>query len=155
MYETELRKEELEEYGMVLDYLATGKSFSVRSEPVVQIIGETKFTLLEAVPKISDIKVGERIYIGKGERDKISLIKSRLSYQSLTEVAKNELPNAIITVIKNNEKRFIAFFNNASPINIRMHSLELLPGIGKKHLAINLLCLSYLQNFQKVFHLLK
>ena len=135
MYETELRKEELEEYGMVLDYLATGKSFSVRSEPVVQIIGETKFTLLEAVPKISDIKVGERIYIGKGERDKISLIKSRLSYQSLTEVAKNELPNAIITVIKNNEKRFIAFFNNASPINIRMHSLELLPGIGKKHLA--------------------
>jgi putative nucleotide binding protein len=25
-------------------------------------------------------------------------------------------------------------FNNAGPVNIREHSLELLPGVGKKHL---------------------
>lgn len=135
MHEIEQRKEDLEEYGVVLDYLPTGKSFSVRSEPIAQILGEARFTLLEAVPKVSDIKVGERIYIGKGDRDKISLIKSRLTYQSLTEGSKNELPNVITKIIKNNEKRFIDFFNNASPINIRMHSLELLPGIGKKHLT--------------------
>ncbi len=135
MHEIEQRKEDLEEYGIVLDYLPTGKSFSVRSEPIVQIIGETRFTLLEAVPKSSEIKVGERIYIGKGERDKISLIKSRLTYQSLTEGSKNELTLAITQIIKSNEKKFVDFFNNASPINIRMHSLELLPGIGKKHLT--------------------
>ncbi|MEM0201048.1 MAG: DUF655 domain-containing protein [Candidatus Micrarchaeaceae archaeon] len=135
MQEFEQKREDLEEYGVVLDYLPTGKSFSVRSEPIIQIIGETKFTLLEAVPKIQNIKINERIYIGKGERDKVSLIKSRLTYQSLTEVAKNELPNAIISIIKNNEKKFVGFFNTASPINIRMHSLELLPGIGKKHLT--------------------
>ncbi len=135
MPEAELRKEELEEYAVVLDYLPTGKSFSVRSEPVAQLLGETRFTLLEAVPKNPDIKVAERLYIGKGERDKIALIKTRLTYNNLTEGAKNELPNAIHGVIKRNEKKFVDFFNNASPLNIRMHVLELLPGIGKKHLA--------------------
>lgn len=134
MQESEQRREDLEEYALVLDYLPTGKSFSIKSEPVVQLIGEMRFTLLEAVPKEGDIKVEERLYIGKGVRDKISLIKARLTYASLTEGAKNELTTAITAIIKNNEKKFVEFFNTASPLNIRMHSLELLPGIGKKHL---------------------
>ena len=127
--------EGLEEYALVLDYLSTGKSFSPKPEPIVQLLGETKFTLLEAVPKVSDIKVKERVYIGKGERDKIALIKSRIMYNDLTEVAKNELPGVIHYIIKGNEAKFVAVFNTASPLNIRMHSLELLPGIGKKHLS--------------------
>ena len=134
MEESEQKREDLEEYALVLDYLPTGKSFSVRSEPIVQLIGETRFTLLEAVPKNPEIKVAERLYIGKGERDKIALIKTRLTYANLTEGARNELPRAIGTIIKSNEKKFVDFFNNASPLNIRIHSLELLPGIGKKHL---------------------
>ena len=133
--EDEQRREELEEYAVVLDYLPTGKSASARSEPVAQLVGETKFTLLEAVPKPGAIvKVNERVYIGKGERDKISLIKSRLSYEDLTEGARNELQLAISEIIKRNESRFVNIFNVAGPINIREHSLELLPGVGKKHL---------------------
>ena len=134
MQETPFRKEILEEYALVLDYLPTGRSFSVKSEPLVQLLGESKFTLLEAVPKVPDVKVEGRVYIGKGDRDKISLIKSRLNYTDLTEGAKNELPKAISNIIKTNEAKFIELFNTASPLNIRMHSLELLPGIGKKHL---------------------
>jgi putative nucleotide binding protein len=134
MQEGEYKREDLEEYALVLDYLPTGKSFSIKSEPVVQMLGETRFTLLEAVPKVQEIKIGERIYIGKGVREKISLIRGRLSYENLTEGSRNELPNAISTVIKGNEARFVGFFNSASPLNIRMHSLELLPGVGKKHL---------------------
>ncbi|MGC8538292.1 MAG: DUF655 domain-containing protein [Candidatus Micrarchaeia archaeon] len=133
--EEQQRSEELEEYAVVLDYLSTGKSFSVKSEPVVQLVGENKFTLLEAVPKEgAAIKIGDLVYIGKNERDKISLIKSRINYDTLTEVAKKELPGAITFIIKKNEKRFVDVFNVAGPINIREHSLELLPGIGKKHL---------------------
>ncbi len=134
MEEAEQHREDLEEYALVLDYLPTGKSFSVRSEPIVQLIGETRFTLLEAVPKNPEIKVEERLYIGKGERDKIALIKSRLTYANLTEGARSELHVAIAKIIKSNEKKFVDFFNNASPLNIRIHALELLPGIGKKHL---------------------
>ncbi|HUB92621.1 MAG TPA: DUF655 domain-containing protein [Candidatus Saccharimonadales bacterium] len=125
---------DLEEYAHVLDYLPTGKSFSVRSEPIVQLIGDNKFTLLEAVPKSNDIKVEEKLYIGKGVRDKISLIKSRLAFENLTEGAKAQLPVAVASIIKGDEKRFVDFFNNASSLNIRMHVLELLPGVGKKHL---------------------
>lgn len=128
------QRTDLEEYAYVLDYLPTGKSFSVRSEPIVQLLGDTRFTLLEAVPKVTDLKVEEKIYIGKGVRDKISLIKSRLAYENLTEGAKKELPLTIGMIIKSDEKRFVEFFNIASPLNIRMHTLELLPGVGKKHL---------------------
>lgn len=126
--------EGLEEYALVLDYMSTGKSFSPRPEPLAQLLGESKFTLLEAVPKVTDIRIKERVYIGKGDREKIALIKARITYNDLTQVARNELPIAIGEVIKGNEQRFVDVFNNASPLNIRMHSLELLPGVGKKHL---------------------
>ena len=129
------KKEELEEYAVVIDFLPTGKSFSANPEPIVQLLGENKFTLLEAVPKPGVVlRVGERVYIGKGERDKIALIKARLTYDELTEGAKNELPNAIASIIKSNEKRFVEIFNTAGPLNIREHKLELFPGIGKRRL---------------------
>lgn len=135
MEEREQRREDLEEYAAVLDYLPIGRSSSARAEPLVQLLGETRFTLLEAVPKGTEIKVGETVYIGKGDREKVSLIKSRLSYADLTEGAKKELPIAISAIVKKNEKKFVDMFNNAGALNIRMHSLELLPNVGKKHLA--------------------
>ncbi|VVB77183.1 Uncharacterised protein [uncultured archaeon] len=134
MYSQDQFHDSFEEYAIVLDYLPTGKSYSPNPEPLVQLLGDNRFTLLEAVPKTSDIKLKERVYLGKGERDKIALIKSRVMYADLTEVAKGELPTAIYEIIKRNEPRFVALFNSASSLNIRMHSLELLPGVGKKHL---------------------
>ncbi|HII10437.1 TPA: DUF655 domain-containing protein, partial [Candidatus Micrarchaeota archaeon] len=117
------------------DFMASGKSFSNRSEPITQLIGEEKFTLLEATIKPNaSLTLGERVYIGKDERAKILLIKSRIGYDELTQTAKNELQIVIATIIKADEKRFVELFNTAGPLNIRQHSLELLPGIGKKHL---------------------
>lgn len=131
MYEEEKR----EEYAYVLDFMASGKSFSNRSEPLTQLMGEEKFTLLEATPKPNvEIALGERVYIGKEERPKILLIKSRVGFDELTQTAKNALPNVIMTIIRAQEQKFVDIFNNAGPLNIRQHSLELLPGIGKKHL---------------------
>ena len=52
----------------------------------------------------------------------------------LTSFAKSELPFVIEKLVKENEQRFVDFFNNAQPISTRLHQLELLPGIGKKHL---------------------
>ena len=37
-------------------------------------------------------------------------------------------------MVKKNEKKFVDFFNNAQPINARRHQIELIPGIGKKHM---------------------
>jgi putative nucleotide binding protein len=129
------QEERREEYAYVLDFMPTGKSFSNKSEPVAQLIGEEWFTLLEVTPKLgATMALAERVYIGKDEREKVSLIKARISYDDLTQTAKNGLQRAISTIIKANEKRFVDVFNNAGPLNIRQHALELLPGIGKKHL---------------------
>ncbi len=127
--------EKREEHAYVLDFLTAGKSFSGKSEPVAQLIGEEWFTLLEVVPKPGiALKQAEKVYIGKDERDKISLIKARISYNDLTQNSKTELPILIAMIVKEREQHFVDVFNNAGPLNIREHSLELLPGIGKKHL---------------------
>ena len=37
-------------------------------------------------------------------------------------------------VVKENEKRYVDFFNKSTAINKRVHQIELLPGFGKKHM---------------------
>ncbi|MCL4381624.1 DUF655 domain-containing protein [Candidatus Marsarchaeota archaeon] len=124
-----------EEHAYVLDFMLAGKSSSSRKEPLAQLIGERWFTLLEATTKPNVmLTLGEKVYIGGGERDKILLIKNRISYADLTQTAKNGMQNVITEIVTENEKRFVDTFNTAPSINIRQHSLELLPGIGKKHL---------------------
>ena len=125
----------MEEYALVLDFLSEGKSADVRREPVAQAIGESHFTLLEVVPKPgTPISVGERIYIGKGEREKVDHIKGRISFFELTGGAKSELEHAVKLIIDSREADFVAFFNKSGPVTTRLHQLELLPGIGRKHL---------------------
>ena len=124
-----------DDYMIVLDYLPQGKPGDPKGVPIVQGVGVTTFSLLEAVPKLNvPIALLEKVYIGKGERDKIAKIVRRLSYDELTSIAKDNLYEAVKLIIKENEQRFVDFLNRAGPITIRLHSLELLPGIGKKQL---------------------
>ena len=52
----------------------------------------------------------------------------------LTSFARSELPFVVEKLIKENEQMFVEFFNNSRPLTTRLHQLELLPGIGKKHM---------------------
>ena len=135
--EKKRRNVEYEEYAYVLDYLPEGyldlNSGRRTGKPVAQVLGEKAFTLLEVTPKV-DLMLYERVFVGKGNRDKILLINKKISYNDLTDTAKAELPYVVEEIIKNNEERFVQFFNVAPPITNRLHSLELLPGIGKKHM---------------------
>jgi putative nucleotide binding protein len=125
----------MEEYAVVIDSLPYGKSTDVRREPIAQVVGEDYFTLLEVTPKSGTVlAVGDRIYIGKGPRDKVDHIKSRISYSDLTSSARAELERTLRRIITEKEPYFISFFNKCGPINIRLHQLELLPGVGKKHM---------------------
>ncbi|MEM2897043.1 MAG: DUF655 domain-containing protein [Candidatus Bathyarchaeia archaeon] len=124
-----------EEYAYVLDYLPYGRSSSDRpyAVPTVQMIGENYFILLEAELKPGvTVSINERVYIGKEMREKVSRVMGKIGYDSLTATAKAELPSILEGIVKNQEKRFVEFFNKAQPITPRMHSLELLPSIGKK-----------------------
>ncbi len=125
-----------EEYVRVLDYLPNGYAGDRRAEPVIQSIGEAHFTLLELIPK-PNVKISpeERLYVGPEKRDKISLVKRRLRYDELTSMSKSIILDVLKNIIKDNEKRFVEFFNKSRAITPRMHQLELLPGIGKKHVT--------------------
>ncbi|MDI3474382.1 MAG: putative nucleotide binding protein [Thermococcaceae archaeon] len=131
------RNVEYEEYAYVLDYLPEGYtdlSTGRRSgKPVGQVVGEKAFALLEVTPK-TDLMLYERVFVGKGERDKILMINRKIQYDDLTATAKAELPYVVEEIVRNNEEHFVKFFNVAPPITNRLHSLELLPGIGKKHM---------------------
>ncbi len=94
-----------------------------------------EFKLFELVPKPDAIiTIGERVYIGKEaeKRDKIIHVKRRVSFEELTAAAQAEMPYVIAEIVKLEEPRFVHFFNDAQPITIRQHMLELLPGLGKK-----------------------
>ncbi len=124
-----------DEYVIVLDFLAHGKSSDIKGEPVAQTIGEKFFNLLEIVIREdTEAKPGDRIYVGMDKRDKVKYIRGRINYDELTSYARDELEAVVSQLIEKNESRFINFFNVAGPLTTRLHSLELLPGVGKKHM---------------------
>lgn len=130
-------KKKFEEYAYILDSLPRGYSRESRPQfmgkPIAQAIGEDFFMLLELVPKPNvHLTVGERVFIGKGFREKIDRITRRLSYDDLTAFAKDELLRIVEGVVRDHENRFVSFLNSAPPLTTKMHSLELLPRIGKK-----------------------
>jgi putative nucleotide binding protein len=119
---------------VVLDFLPRGHSTG-RMEPIAQVLGDQYFSLLEVVVKSdAELKSGDKVYIGESKRDKVDHIKRRLSVNELTSFAKSELPFVVEKLVKENEAKFVEFFNKSQPISTRTHQLELLPGIGKKHL---------------------
>ena len=122
-----------EEEAFVLDYLPKGRANSFKPEPIAQVLGKQFFSLLEVVPK-KDLKAMETVYVGKDEREKIDFIKRRINFEQLTSTAIAELNRAIEKVVLDEKQRFLDFFNNARPITLRRHQLELLPGMGKKHM---------------------
>ncbi|MFH1972165.1 MAG: DUF655 domain-containing protein [archaeon] len=128
-----------EEIAIVLDFLPNGYPFDTRpmhrKNPIAQAIGKENFSLLEVIPKRGvNLQPNEEIYIGEGKREQIHHVVGRIPMTKLTETAKGELEFVVKKLVKANEQRFIDFFNNAGPISTRRHQIELLPGIGKKHM---------------------
>lgn len=126
-----------EEYAYILDYMQNGKSSIVRMREgvIVQAIGEEHLTLLELLGVNNEnFSIGERVYIGKDGREKIISVLGRLDYNHISQSAKNELPTVIEKIVNVNEPRFIEYFNSAQPMTPRVHSLELIPGIGKTYM---------------------
>ena len=129
----------MEEYAIILDYLPLGYVKegipTYKRKPVAQAIGKEEFTLLELIPKEKvNLDIHQKVYIGSGKRDEIARVNRRLKYEDLTATAKVELDYVIEEIIKSKEDKFVEFFNEAGPISTRLHQLELLPGIGKKHM---------------------
>jgi putative nucleotide binding protein len=124
-----------DDWAIVLDYLPHGYYGMRISQPVSQVVGELYFSLLEVIVRDGVyLKVGERVYIGDGKRNEVKFIKRRIDFKDLTTASKEELMDIVERIVKSSPKKFLDYFNRAGPITTRLHQLELLPGIGKKHL---------------------
>jgi hypothetical protein len=91
-----VKEKRYEEYAYVLDFMPKAMSKIVKNREglIVQVVGEEYFTLLELVAfDYASFKIGERIYVGKEKRDKISAVLGKLSTDDLTERAKESLRN--------------------------------------------------------------
>ncbi|UCC91316.1 MAG: DUF655 domain-containing protein [Candidatus Aenigmatarchaeota archaeon] len=124
-----------DEWAIVLDYLPHGYYGMRISQPVSQVLGEEYFSLLEVIVREGvHLRVGSRVYIGDGKREEVKFIKRRIDFKDLTTAAKKEVEDVVEKLVKTKPQKFLEFFNEAGPITTRLHQLELLPGIGKKHL---------------------
>ena len=124
-----------DEWAVCLEYLSHGHYGMDRSQPVAQVMGDMFFSLLEVIIREGTaLKIGERVYIGDGKRDKVKYIRGRLEFKELTNAAKDEVQPAVEKIVDENPQKFLEFFNKSGQLTTRMHQLELLHGIGKRHL---------------------
>lgn len=127
--------DEATEYAVVLDYMPHGHPDDDRpgyqKSPVVQAVGEARFGLYElTVPDEADVGIGDRVVLGP---DSASPAERRreISFADLTRGAEGELEYAVESIVDTHEERFVGFYTDAQPITLRLHQLDLLPGIGK------------------------
>lgn len=130
-----MREKKREEEAIVLDFLPHGYPFSQQRKPIVQLVGSKYLTLLEAVPKKEVfLKSRDEVYIGPDKRDNVHHISGRLEYDKLTQTARMVLEEVVQDIVGEREDYFVEFFNKAGSLTTRLHQLELIPGIGKKHM---------------------
>jgi putative nucleotide binding protein len=123
-----------EEFAYVLDFIPRGKSSIIkgREGPIVQALGEERLTLLELLAvENQDFDTGEKLRIGREGRAKILSVFGKLAFEDLTSEARAQLLGVCETIVKNNEAKYVAYFNELQPLTPRLHGLELIPGIGK------------------------
>ncbi len=130
-----------EDWAWELEYLPHGYVDDPRPmhlrDPILQVIGEHYFSILEVIidrERSGSFKFepGRRDFIGKGDQNIVGHRFKRIGYDKLTINAKAELPRILEAIVTADPARFLAFFNNSQPITTKMHTLELLPSIGKK-----------------------
>jgi putative nucleotide binding protein len=120
--------------GVVLDVLPHGRTEDDRpqyqKDPLAYALDSEDFALYELVlSESSGVSIGDAVDVTDApfvER------VNRIEYDDLPSGASSELDYVVEDVVEANERRFVDFYNDAQPITLRLHQLNLLPGIGKK-----------------------
>ena len=125
-----------EEYGVVLDLLPHGRSDAdepqYRRSPVAYAVGEQHFALYElTLEEDAGISIDDRIQIRPDFEAGINRGR-QVDYEDLSDGARSELDYVVEEIVERNEDRFVDFYNDAQPVTLRLHQLNLLPGIGDK-----------------------
>lgn len=124
------------EYGVVLDVLPHGRSDAdepqYRRSPVIYVVGVADFALYElTLADDADISIGDRVALQPDFEPGIQRGR-QTDYEGLSDGARSELDYVVEEIVEAEERRFVDFFNDAQPVSLRLHQLNLLPGIGDK-----------------------
>jgi putative nucleotide binding protein len=123
---------------VVLDYLAHGRSDDdrprYRKSPLAYAVGIEDFRLFElVVDGEADVGIGDRIVVDPSEARTDGIERAnRVDFDDLSGGARSELSYVVEDIVDAEERRFVDFYNDAQPVTLRLHQLNLLPGIGKK-----------------------
>lgn len=125
------------EYAVLLDVMPRGLPDDERPEyqksPVAYALGEAEFRLFElTLADDADVSVSDRVQLRPREGSDVVERYKEVDYEDLTRNAETEIEYAVEDIVDTHEQRFVDFYNEAGPITLRLHQLNLLPGIGKK-----------------------
>ena len=97
------------------------------------VLSEADFRLYETTfIEGTDVSIGDRLVLAPTEeREEIDAFRE-VGFSDLSNTARNELEYAIDAIIDADPQRFYTVYNEAGPISLRLHQLNLLPGIGTK-----------------------
>lgn len=121
-----------ERIGVVLDIFPNGRSDGRHgSRPMAYALDVLDFTLHEVVFEESpEVSMDDEFVIDPPGEELRGVYK--IEYDDLSGSAQSELEYVVEDLVEAKEDRFVAFYNEAQPITLRLHQLNLLPGIGKK-----------------------
>ncbi|TYT63626.1 DUF655 domain-containing protein [Natrialba swarupiae] len=122
---------------VVLDYLAHGLSDDGRPQyeksPAGYALDVESFELYQvAFDEDERLTIGNEVIVEPADERGVVTESHRVEYDDLSSGAQSELEYVVQDVVDENEERFVDFYNEAQPITLRLHQLNLLPGIGKK-----------------------
>jgi len=134
MSESEREDDSDEPAGVVLDFLPHGRTDDDRpqyeKEPLGYVLDQDDFSLYEFIASSdASVSIGDRVDVSS---EAFITRYSEIEYEDLPGGAKSELDYVIEDIVDEQQQRFVDFYNDAQPITLRLHQLNLLPGIGKK-----------------------
>ena len=120
---------------VVLDYLPHGRAEDDRPQyqksALAYAVGASDFRLYEfELEADAGLSIGDRVSVDPPGEGVASA--REVGYDDLSSGAQSELEYVVEDVVHEEDERFVDFYNEAQPITLRIHQLNLLPGIGKK-----------------------
>ncbi|MEF8801221.1 MAG: DUF655 domain-containing protein [Halolamina sp.] len=126
-----------EEYAVVLDHLPYGRPDDDRPQhqkpEVAYAVGEGSFDLFElTLAEDADVSIGDRLVVApEADREIVSRYRE-IQYEDLSRGAEQELEYVVEEIVDRHAQRFLDYFTEAQPLTLRLHQLNILPGIGEK-----------------------
>ena len=123
---------------VVLDFLAHGRSDDDRpqyqKDPLAYALGVEDFRLFECtVDGDATVAIGDRLVVDPPADRSPAVVSVRaVEYGDLSGGAQSELEYVVEDIVEAQEDRFVEFYLEAQPVTLRLHQLNLLPGIGDK-----------------------